>query len=91
MRKVSVSDNGDKGEIQMAKPNLTVTVYAGPNCRACEAAIEWLRQRGVEADQRSYEEAPFQVWSLPVIVLGDEVVTGFHKAKLSEILRRSGK
>jgi arsenate reductase-like glutaredoxin family protein len=67
---------------------ITATVYTGPNCRACGAAIAWLKQQGVEAVERSYEEAPFQVWSLPVIVLGDEIVTGFDKAKLSEVLRR---
>lgn len=71
----------------MAKPNLTVTVYAGPNCRACEAAIEWLRQRGVEVDQRSYGEAPFQVWSLPTIVIGNEVLTGFNPMQLRRALR----
>lgn len=68
---------------------ITATVYTGPNCRACVAVIAWLKRQGVEVEERSYEAAPFTVWSLPVIVLGDEIVTGFDKAKLSEVLRRA--
>lgn len=70
---------------------MNAVVYTAPSCQACKQAAAWLKRQGVEVEERSYEEAPFQVWSLPVIVLGDEVVTGFDKAKLSEVSRRSGK
>lgn len=74
----------------MAKASrITAIIYSAPWCQACRQAAAWLKRQGVEAVERSYEEAPFQVWSLPVIVLGDEIVTGFDKAKLSEVLRRA--
>ena len=66
---------------------ITATVYTGPNCRACVAVIAWLKRQGVEVEERSYEAAPFQVWSLPTIVIGDEVLTGFNPMQLRRVLR----
>lgn len=70
---------------------MNAVIYTTPSCQACKQAAAWLKKQGVEVTEKDYGEAPFQVWSLPVIVLGDEVVTGFNKAKLSEILRRARK
>lgn len=70
----------------MAKPNLTVTVYAGPNCRACGAVIAWLKQQGVVVLEKPYTEAPFEVWTLPTIVIGDDVIIGFNKFRLERAI-----
>lgn len=67
---------------------MKAVVYGAPWCHACHQAAEWLRARGVEVEERSYEEAPGQVWSLPVIEIAGQVLTGFNKTKLAEILRR---
>lgn len=70
---------------------VTAIIYSTPSCQACKQAAAWLKKQGVEVEERSYQEAPFQVWGLPVIEIAGEVVTGFDKAKLSEALRRLGK
>ncbi len=76
----------------MAKASIvTAIVYSAPSCQACKQAAAWLKQQGIEVEERDYQEAPFQVWSVPTIVLAGEVVTGFNKAKLAEALRRAGR
>ncbi len=67
---------------------MKATVYTGPGCRACKAAIAWLKARGIEVAEKPHTEAPFEVWSLPVIVLGDEILTGFDPTQLAKAIRR---
>ncbi len=64
-------------------------VYGAPWCRACKQAVKWLKARGVKVEEKDYTEAPIQVWSLPVIVIGDEILTGFDQRKLRQALRRA--
>jgi len=65
---------------------MKATVYTGPNCPACSAVIAWLKQNGVQVIERPYTEAPFEVWSLPVIVIGDDVIIGFNKFRLERAI-----
>lgn len=66
---------------------MNAVIYTTPSCQACKQAAAWLKKQGVEVEERSYEEAPFQVWNLPTIVIGDEVLTGFNPAQLKRALR----
>lgn len=66
---------------------MNAVIYTTPSCQACKQAAAWLKKQGVEVEERSYEEAPFQVWNLPTIVIGDEVLTGFNPMQLRRALR----
>lgn len=37
---------------------MKATVYGAPWCHACHQAAEWLRARGVEVEEKDYQEAP---------------------------------
>ncbi|HHW26237.1 MAG TPA: glutaredoxin family protein [Firmicutes bacterium] len=63
-------------------------IYGAAWCHACHQAAAWLRAQGVEVEERDYTEAPGEVQSLPVISIGGEIVVGFNRAKLSEVIRR---
>ncbi len=70
---------------------MKATVYTGPGCRACKAAIAWLKQRGVEVVEKPHTEAPFEVMRLPTIVVGDEVfISGFEPRQLEKAIWRVG-
>jgi len=66
---------------------MKVTVYGAPWCAACRQAVTWLKSRGVEVAEKDYRKAPFEVLSLPAIVIGDEVLTGFNPMQLRRALR----
>jgi arsenate reductase-like glutaredoxin family protein len=66
---------------------LKAIIYTAPWCQACKQAAAWLEQQGVEVEEVDYEEAPIDIHSLPTIVIGDEVLTGFNPAQLKRALR----
>ncbi|MCF7835656.1 MAG: glutathione S-transferase N-terminal domain-containing protein [Candidatus Marinimicrobia bacterium] len=75
--------------------NKKVTVYSTPTCGYCTVVKEWLKANDIE-----YEEFDVSVdeekrnkliektgqMAVPVIEVDDEVVIGFDKNRLSEIL-----
>jgi glutaredoxin len=67
---------------------LTATVYSTSHCTACVAASNWLLEQGCDVVVKSAYDAPFMVWSVPTIVIGNSIVTGFDRKKLAEILGR---
>jgi glutaredoxin 3 len=74
---------------------LKVTVYSTPNCGPCKIAKEFLSSHAVEfesidvaSDPRAMEEMVEKTGSMgtPVIIIGDEVVRGWDRSKVSRLL-----
>lgn len=65
---------------------MKATVYTGDGCTACRQAVTWLKAQGVEVVEKNHAEAPMPIYGLPMIEIGYEVVTGFNKTLLTEIL-----
>ena len=73
----------------------TVTIYTTPSCGYCVAAKEFFKQHRVEyqekdvaADHEARHEmiAKSQQMGVPVITIDDNVVVGFHRPALQELL-----
>lgn len=73
----------------------SVTVYSTPTCGPCKAAKAFLASKGVAfqevnvaEDVEGREALIRQTGQLavPVIVVGDEVVLGFNRPRLTEVL-----
>ena len=73
----------------------SVVVYSTPTCGPCKAAKAFLASRGVAfqevnvAEDLEGREALIRQTgqlAVPVIVVGDEVVLGFNRPRLAEVL-----
>jgi glutaredoxin 3 len=70
----------------------TVTIYSTPTCHFCEMAKEFFAEKGIEytgydvsTDAAKREEMIQMTGQLgvPVIVIGDEMMVGFDRAKVA--------
>ena len=75
---------------------MNVTIYTTPTCGYCRHAEEFLRQRGIQftehdvsADRAAAEEMVRKSGQtgVPVIVIDDDVVVGFDRARLEQLLK----
>ncbi len=72
----------------------SVTLYTQPGCAPCHAAKEYLAAKGIEAtikDIRADQAALKELLALdakatPVAVVDGQVVFGFDRARLDELL-----
>lgn len=69
-----------------------VTIYSTPTCHFCEMAKEFFAEKGIEytgydvsTDAQKREEMIQLTGQLgvPVIVIGDEMMVGFDRAKIA--------
>ncbi len=71
-----------------------VIVYTQPGCGPCAAEKEFLKKSEVDFEERDIRENPEYVKELleigaqatPTTIIGDEVIMGFDRAKISELL-----
>ncbi|HBC31876.1 MAG TPA: NrdH-redoxin [Clostridiales bacterium] len=71
-----------------------IKVYSSASCSNCTAAKEYLKEKGYEYEEKNVstdKEAKKELIALgymgvPVIMIDEEVVVGFNKSKLDEIL-----
>lgn len=73
----------------------TVTIYTTPTCHFCHMAKEFFKEHNVEYTEKDVSqdlsarnemvEKTGQL-GVPVIVIGDQVVVGFDKGAVSDIL-----
>ncbi|OGZ61840.1 MAG: NrdH-redoxin [Candidatus Spechtbacteria bacterium RIFCSPLOWO2_01_FULL_46_10] len=73
----------------------TVTIYTTPTCHFCHMAKEFFKEHNVEYTEKDVSqdlsarnemvEKTCQL-GVPVIVIGDQVVVGFDKGAVSDIL-----
>lgn len=75
---------------------MIVKVYSTPTCPYCIRAKEYLSSKGVEfhnidvsQDQAAAEEMVklSGQMGVPVIVIGEEVITGFDKARIERLIK----
>lgn len=73
----------------------TVAIYSTPTCHFCQMAKEFFGEHGVEytnydvSKDLERRQEMFEITSqmgVPVIVIGDDVVIGFDREKVAELL-----
>jgi glutaredoxin-like YruB-family protein len=73
----------------------SVTIYSTPTCHFCEMSKEFFKENGVtykeynvaaDLEKRQEMIQKSGQMGVPVIFVGDELVVGFDKEKLSELL-----
>ena len=72
-----------------------VTIYSTPSCHFCQGAKEFLTEKGVtfkdynvaeDTEKREEMLSKTGQMGVPVIVVGDDIMVGFDKPKLAELL-----
>ncbi len=72
-----------------------VTIYSTPTCHFCHMTKEFLTEKGIPftdynvAEDMEKRKEMLQMtgqMGVPVIVIGDEIMIGFDKQKLSSLL-----
>lgn len=71
-----------------------IKIYSSSTCSNCSAAKEYIKEKGYDYEEKnvsSDKEAKKELLAMgymgvPVIFVDDEVVVGFNKNKLDEIL-----
>lgn len=72
-----------------------VTIYSTPTCHFCHMAKEFFTEKGVafsdynvasDADKRAEMVDMTGQLGVPVIRIGDDVVIGFNRPKIAELL-----
>ena len=75
------------------EPN--VVIYSSPSCVHCNHAKEFFKENGIEFTDHDVTEEPEKrqemveksgQMGVPVIFVGEEMVVGFDKDRLSELL-----
>ncbi|HEV7449362.1 MAG TPA: glutaredoxin family protein [Candidatus Paceibacterota bacterium] len=70
----------------------TVTIYSTPTCHFCQMAKEFFAEKGIEytgydvsTDAQKREEMIQKTGQLgvPVIIIGDDMMVGFDRAKIA--------
>lgn len=74
----------------------TVTIYSTPTCHFCHMTKDFLKEKGVSYTEydvaRDLEKRQEMIqksgqMGVPVIFVGDEMIIGFDKERLSSLLR----
>ena len=71
-----------------------ITVYSSNTCSNCTAAKEYLKEKGYEYLEKNVSTDPASrkelislgYMGVPVIMIDEDVVVGFNKSKLDELL-----
>lgn len=71
-----------------------VTVFTSSTCPHCKTAKDYLKEKGVEFEERNVQNDPEArkeliqkgYMGVPVIVIGEEEIQGFDKTRLDELL-----
>lgn len=76
---------------------MIVKIYSTPTCPYCKLAKEYLTSKGVtfdEIDVSQNKEASQEMVTIsgqmgvPVIVIDDQVIVGFDKAKIDPLIKK---
>ncbi len=71
-----------------------IKIYSSSTCSNCSVAKEYLKEKGYEYEEKNVStdpEAKKELLSMgymgvPVIFIDDEVVVGFNRSKMEELL-----
>jgi alkyl hydroperoxide reductase subunit F len=81
--------------MENATQQKTVAIYSTPTCHFCQMTKEFFAEHGIQytnydvskdLERRQEMFNITQQMGVPVTVIGDDVVIGFDKDKLSELL-----
>lgn len=81
------------------KPEFEVTLYTVTNCRACDSAATYLKERDIEFEVKNVsgsverqDELKKLTGSLkiPTVVINNEISTGYNEDELAKILKKVG-
>jgi glutaredoxin-like YruB-family protein len=73
----------------------TITIYSSPSCAYCHQAKEYFKEKGLEYTEKDITTDPkamqFVVEKVgqavtPIITLDDDIVVGFDRPQIEEIL-----
>ncbi|PAB58252.1 glutaredoxin family protein [Anaeromicrobium sediminis] len=75
--------------------NKNVLVYSSDSCIYCKEAKEYLNSKGVDFEEKNVskdmtarkELMKMGFMSVPIIKVDDEVIQGFNKEKLEDLLK----
>jgi len=76
---------------------MKIKIYTTPTCAFCPAVKKFLDDKGVEyeevditQDEKAAEEMKEKTGQMgvPVTIIGEEVVVGYDKKKLEEVLQK---
>ena len=79
----------------MSDQKLPVAIYSTPSCHFCHMAKEFFKEKGVvytEYDVASNPEKRAEMvdksgqLGVPVIIIGSDLIIGFNKPKISQLL-----
>lgn len=71
-----------------------VVIFTSPTCTYCHVAKDYFKEKGIEYTERNVgtdesaraELREKKIMGVPAIFIDDEVVIGFDKAKIDELL-----
>lgn len=71
-----------------------ILIYSANSCSNCTAAKEYIKEKGYDYEEKNVsldQEAKKELigmgyMGVPVIMIDDDVVVGFNKSKLDELL-----
>ncbi|HOK48890.1 MAG TPA: glutaredoxin family protein [Sedimentibacter sp.] len=71
-----------------------ILIYSANSCSNCTAAKEYIKEKGYDYEEKNVSLDPeakkeligMGYMGVPVIMIDDDVVVGFNKSKLDELL-----
>lgn len=81
------------------KQKLTIKIYSSVDCPYCYVVKDYLTQKGIDFEEIDLFEQPekrkemeeiSQQKNIPVLVINGEVVVGWNKEKIDELLKKYG-
>ncbi len=79
----------------MPNTNQPVTIYSTPSCHFCHMAKEFFKEKNItytehdvasDVEQRKIMIEKSGQMGVPVIIIGNDLIVGFNKPKISELL-----
>lgn len=72
-----------------------ITIYTSDTCGYCHLAKDYLKEKGVDFEEKNVsrdaaarkELMAKGFMGVPIINVGDEVIQGFNKSRLDELLK----
>lgn len=75
-------------------------IYTTPTCTYCHDLMDWLDQKGIEYEERNAlslavddeiaKKFDYKFDTVPVSVIGDEVIEGFDRPAILKALKGNG-
>jgi len=79
--------------------NSKIKIYSSPTCPYCYTVKDYLTQKGIEFEEIDLFEQPekrkemeeiSKQKNIPVTIIGEDIVIGWNKNKIDELLKKYG-